>query len=264
VYLSAALGYDDNVTLVSDSTVLEVSGQSDVFAEAQAGVNLLFDSPWQLDAGLSRVDYFDEDAYDLLSVFGAARYVFDTSDWRHEGRFQISYSRLDNESFEARRSLAFQSSRDLDAHWRFRARYRFSVLEGMGSRYSGLDGTRHEALARLAYRGEGMRYSASYEYQINDQHQDTLPTSRHQIELRAARDVTAWWSVELEAGLQRNQYGNAPLGSETLTELALNLERTLTARWRLLSRYSYTHNDSSAAELDYAVNQISVGVESTF
>lgn len=264
VYLSAAIGYDDNVTLTSDSTVLNVSGKSDAFAEAQAGVNLAFDSPWQLDAGFSHVDYFEEDEYDLVSLFGGARYTFATNGWRHEGRVQISYSRLDNESFETRRSLAFQSTRDLDDRWRFRARYRFSVLDGMGARFAGLDGTRHEALARLSYYADDIRYSASYEYEINHQDEESLPERRHQFGIRAGRDLTPLWSVEFEAAVLRSQYASASYGRETLTELALSLERTLTSRWRLLSRYSYSDNDADSAELDYAVNQISVGLESSF
>lgn len=264
VYLSAGIGYDDNVTLTSDSTVLDVSGRSDVFTEAQAGVNLVFDSPWRVDAGFSHVDYFEEDDYDLVSLFGGVRYSFDAQDWAHEGRFQVSYLRLNNDSFETRRSLSFQSTRDLDEHWRFRARYRFSLLDGMGSRYSGLDGTRHEALTRVSYYADDIRYSASYEYEINRQDQDSLPTRRHQFEFRAGRDLSRWWSVEVEAALQRNRYGKASFGSETLTEVGVSLERTLTSRWRLLSRYSYVDNDSASADLDYVVNQVSIGVESTF
>ena len=263
VYLSAAVGYDDNVSLVSDSSVLNVSGKSDVFTEAQAGLNLLFDSPWQLDAGFSHLDYFDEDAYDMVSIFGAARYLFDTQSWKHEGRFQLSYSRLDNTSFEARRSLSFQSTKDLDSHWRFRARYRFSLLEGMGERYSGLDGTRHQALARIAYRSEGVRYSASYEYEINNQQDESLPTRRQQLRLSGAMDVNPWWSVELEAGVER-QSGKSASPDETLTAIALSLERVLTDRWRLLCRSSYGDNDSDTAALDYTASQISIGVESNF
>jgi hypothetical protein len=263
VYLSAALGYDDNVTLVSDSSVLNVSGESDFFTEAQAGLSVVLDSPWQFDAGFSHLDYFDQDEYDLVSLFGAARYIFDTENWTHEGRFQQSYSRLDNSSFEMRRSLSFQSTRDLDKHWRFRARYRLSFLDGIGARYSGLDGTRHEALARIAYRGAGTRYSASYEYEINDQQEESLPTRRHQLRLRGAMDVNALWSVELEAGIER-QGGRDDFADETLTEIALSLQRVLTDRWRLLCRSSYGDNNSDTAALNYTARQISIGIESSF
>jgi hypothetical protein len=263
VYLSAALGYDDNVTLVSDSSVLDVSGESDVFTEAQAGVSLLIDSPWRFDAGFSHLDYIDQDSYDVVSMFGAARYVFDTQAWTHESGFQLSYARLDNASFQTRQSVSFQSTRDLDPHWRFRARYRFSLLEGIGSRYSGLDGKRHEALARLVYRGEGTRYSASYEYEINDQHEESLPTRRHQLRLRGAIDVNPLWSVELEAGVER-QKGKDAFADETLTQVALNLARVLTSRWRLLCRSSYGDNDSDSSVLSYTASQFSIGVESTF
>lgn len=260
-YASASFGHDDNVALTSDADVLEVSGEEDAFLEAQAGMSAVLNSSWRVDAGLDQIDYLDLNEFDLLSTHAAARYRLASEQWTHEARLQLTYSRVGGDSFETRRAISFQSSRAIASEWWFRARYRFSHLNGLGS-YDGLDGTRHEAQARFLYSLAPLRFSVSFEYELNDQRSDFLASDRQEVRLFAERELSANWAVETDAAVQISQYDVG--GTDTLLEAGLGLSRSLSEQSRLLARLVHSKSESDDSTLDYDVNQISLGAEVRF
>lgn len=260
-YASAGFGHDDNVALAPNSDVLEVSGRDDAFAEVQAVLSIPVDSHWRIEGGLDQIDYLDLDEFDLLSTHAAARYRFTAEDWTHEARAQMSYSRVGGDSFETRRTISFQSTRELSSEWSFRARYRFSHLEGFGS-YDALDGTRHEAQARFVYNPAPIRLTLAFEYELNDQKSDFLASDRQEVQILAERELTSEWAIEAEMAVQRSQYDGG--GSDTLMDLGLALVRVLNDQWRVIGRYVHSRNESRDPMLDYDLNQILVGAEVGF
>lgn len=55
-YASMGAGYDDNVALVSDSSVIGVSGVDDSFAEGQLALSMPLAQSWRLDASIAALD----------------------------------------------------------------------------------------------------------------------------------------------------------------------------------------------------------------
>jgi tetratricopeptide (TPR) repeat protein len=260
-YATAVVGYDDNVALAPDSDVLAVSGKTDGFLESQAGATAILDSHWRVEAGLDHLNYLDLDEFDLLSTYAAGRYRFAHEDWRYEARMQTTYRFVGGDSFEARRAISFQGTRELNPEWLFRARYRFSHLDGLGSR-DGLDGTRHEVQARFTYTAGPVRSIFSYEYEKNDQRSRALASDRQEVQVLVERELTSQWSVEGDAAVRQSEYDAG--GTDTLMEVGLNLARTLNAQWRVVGRFAHSRNESDNPRLAYNVNQVSVGAEIRF
>jgi len=261
-YASFGAGYDDNVALVSSADVLGISGVDDGFAEAQLAVGGPLAGPWRFDASLSHLDYASLDEFDQLGAQGGVRYRVLLSDWTNDVTAQFAYRMLDGNGFENRRTLGLQASRDLAADWRLRAQYRFSDIDGM-NQFSGVTGESHDAGVRLS-RTEHV-WEAGVEYRFETSHHDdrNLSAVRHQVTLEARRKLSENWLLGLDATVRTSRYDLQANGNENLTEIAVAATRTLGTYWRLVLRYSYTHNQADLAEFNYDSNRIAAALEAS-
>jgi tetratricopeptide (TPR) repeat protein len=259
-YASLGAGYDDNVALVSSAEVLGVSGVDDAFAEVQLAVGGPLAQPWRFDASLAYLDYADLDAFDQLGVQGGARYRVSLRDWTDDFFAQLAYLTLDGASFENRRMVGMQASRDLSREWRIRAQYRFSDVDGMGE-FSGVTGQSHEAAVRLSRSGQPWDFEVEYRFETSDSDDRNFSATRHQLALDASRNLSENWLLWLDATLRNSRYDLPDNGNEHLVEVAVAVARTLSARWRLVLRYDFTHNDAHRADFNYERNRITAIVE---
>jgi hypothetical protein len=259
-YASFGGGYDDNVALVSSADVLGISGVDDAFAEAQLAVSGPLAGPWRFDASLSHLDYATLDEFDQLGAHGGVRYRVVLSDWTNDATAQFSYRMLDGKGFENRRTLGLQASRNLAADWRLRAQYRFSDIDGM-NQFSGVTGDSHDAGVRLSRSGHVWETGVEYRFETSDHDDRNLSATRHQLALDADLKVTEIWTLSLDATLRTSRYNLQANGTEDLIELGLSAVRTLSARWRLVLHYSYTHNNADLAEFSYDRNRVTVALE---
>jgi hypothetical protein len=259
-YSSFAIGYDDNVALVSGGDVLGVSNTEDTFAELQAAITAPLTGPWRFDGGLVMLDYQDLDSFDQLSINGSARYRLSVGDWRGEAGVQLAYSTLDHEGFESNAMLIMQATRSLAEEWRLRLRYRFSNINGLDS-FQGLDGTRHELGVRGTWRRDGWDVNVQYRYDTTDYQEESLSFDRHQLLIGAQRDVDENWSVQAILVFDRSSYATADNSVEDRAEVELAVSRSFGRRWRAVMRYAYADNRAELPEFDYQRNRISAGVE---
>ncbi|MBL8270690.1 MAG: outer membrane beta-barrel protein [Steroidobacter sp.] len=171
---------------------------------------------------------------------------------------QLTHTLLDGENFESRRSLMLQTTRQLSPTLYARARYRFNDIEGFDD-YSGLTGQRHEAGASLDWNRDAWDIGIEYRIEIGDYDDDSLSATRHLLRADIERMFGADWTVLFEVSRRHSDYDND--GSEDRSEVSLALTRTLSSRWDLVLRHTYTDNDADQAEFDYRGNRISLGVE---
>lgn len=261
-YATFGLGYDDNVALVSNSEVLGISDSKDAFAEAQLTLGTPFADAWRIDGGLMLVDYQDLNSFDQLGANAGARYRWSLGDWTNDVGGRLSYSAIDGAGLENRRALSLQTRRDLHSELRVRGRYTFNHLDGLND-YKGLSGIRQDLSARVDWAPDDWDVGAEYRYEIADYDDETLSATRHQLRIDVERALTADWFVLFEAIRRHSDYDSEFNGSEDRTELALTVTRTLTSRWRLVVRHTYTDNKAALREFDYRGNRISAGVEAT-
>jgi hypothetical protein len=173
----------------------------------------------------------------------------------------MTYSRVGGDSFETRRAISFQGTRELNSQWLFRARYRFSHLDGLGP-YDGLDGTRHELQGRFTYSVGPTLLSISLEHLLNDQRSDFLASDRQQVQILVEREIAPQWTVEADTAIQQSRHDAG--GTDRLMEVGFNVARAVNAQWRVVGRFAHSRNESDAAALDYDVNQVSVSADIRF
>lgn len=261
-YAGFGIGHDDNVALVSNSDVLGISDRADNFAEAQFALSTPIGDSWRLDGGVILVDYQDLDSFDQLGVQGGGRYRWSVGEWTNDAGLQLAHTTLDGASFESRRALFVQTSRDLRSDLTVRGRYRFSDIDGHNE-FRGLSGRRHELGATLDWLQAAWDFRFGYELEIGDYDDASLSATRHELSFDAEREFAMDWTFLFEASQRRSSYDDDTNGNEQRTELALALTRMLTSRWQVFLRYTYTNNDAGASAFDYRGNRISAGVEAT-
>ena len=262
-YAALGAGHDDNVALVSNSDVLGISGTEDTFIETQLALSAPLDRPWRLDAGLSYVDYQQLDTFDQLGVSGGGRYGWRTGDWRHDAGLQLTYSLLDGEGFENRRTLLLQTTNRALGDARLRLRYRFHDIEGLND-FSGLSGRRHDAGARINWSRRSWDFGAEFSFDVGDYDDPALSATRRRLGIEIQRSFSAGWAVLFEASQRHSDYDLDSNGSEARTELALSLNKSFGTRWRLILRHAYTDNVADVPDFDYRGNRFSAGLEAIF
>jgi tetratricopeptide (TPR) repeat protein len=261
-YAGFGIGHDDNVALVSNSDVLGISDSADNFAEAQIAASMPIADFWRLDGSVTLVDYQELDSFDQLGAQVGGRYRWIVGDWTNDAGLQLAQTLLDGSSFESRRALFVQTRRDLRSDLTVRGRYRFSDIDGHDE-FRGLSGRRHELGATLDWTQADWDFRFGYQLEIGDYDDDSLSATRHELRFDAASEFATDWTAELEASVRRSNYDDDTNGNEQRTELALALTRTLSSRWQVFLRYSYTNNDADASAFDYTGNRISAGVEAS-
>jgi hypothetical protein len=257
-YASFGVGYDDNVALISDSEVLDLSGREDGFAEAQVAVSTSL-LPWRFDASLVTIDYFELNRFDQFGIQGGARYRFAYDGWSNDVALQSAYSTLDGQGFESRAFVTVRGRRSLRLDWDFTARYRFSHIEGLNE-FDGVGGRQHEALVELAHSIDQWDLTVGYELELSDHDDETLSAKRHQLHASLARELSSDWSIEAESAVLRTSYDEAN-DDETQIEMAFAVARSLNATWRIIGRYTYADNDADVPEFNYSRNRIMILLE---
>ena len=260
---SLAAGYDDNVALVSGGDVLGVSGIDDAFVEMQLAAAGPMVGPWRFDGSVVFLDYQDLNEFDQLNLIGGARYRLPLGEWTGEAALQLSYATLDSEGFESRQMLLLQATRALSEEWRLRARYRFSLIDGLDG-FEGLDGSRHELGVRGTWRRDSWTVDLRYRYDTSDYDDANLSFDRHQLAADVQRDLDEHWAVEAGLSFDHSKYEVAANGSEQRFELTLAVSRSLNDTWRAVVRYAYADNEADLPEFNYGRNLVSAGIEATW
>ena len=114
--LSVGLGYDDNVTLESDSLVA-VSNTSDGFAEVFGFTQGLLsgsrENGWLLKGSLFGDFYFDQTDYSLTDMNLGLYKTFPLSAWENEAGAYLSYATLGGDSYTQSANLSWNSRREV-------------------------------------------------------------------------------------------------------------------------------------------------------
>lgn len=259
-YAALAAGYDDNVALVADSSLIQVSGSEDSFAELQLAFSAPLAKPWQLDASAILTDYQDLDRFDQVNFQGGGRYRVAAGRLNVDMGLQFAYATLDHEGFESKRMAQLQASTPLDERWLFRARYRFSDIDGLNE-FESLGGSRHEVALRAARQGPVWTFGVEYRFDANDYEDEALSAQRHQIGVDVERTFSHGWVVLAGATARHSKYELTASGTEDRSDVTLGLAKTLGAHWRLVVRYAYAQNDADLPDLNYERNQVSATLE---
>jgi hypothetical protein len=262
-YSRGGVGYDDNVSLRSDSIEGSASGDSDGYGELIFAGSYSFGS-WRFDTGGAVTEYFDQDEYSQSSLsLGGARGFALENWWLEMGVHGAEYS-LGGAAFERNVTATLQANRTFYGGGRIRAQLRGGAVDGQGE-YWGLTGERIEA--GFYYDRSWRRWTFGAHTRVQDNtSEDALYASRWiQLGAEVRYVASPLWGVVASAALRRIQH---PAVSDTLPgwddnrqTLLLGVTRSIRRYMQLFLRCQLERNDSPVADYDYDRNWIALSLE---
>ena len=262
-FAAAGAGYDDNVTLSSGGTAVQVAKESAAYADVLLTGSALLGERWRVDGDVTYLDYFGLDGYDQLGLNIGARYRLGFEEWRTDVGAQLGTTLLDGSSFEQRQTLFAQTTRTLSDEWFVRLRYRLAFVDG-AEEFAGLDGLRHDAAVRLTYANPIWETNFGYRLEVTDYDSAELSATRHHVFVDASWALTARWTLRGSLALRHSEYDDATVGKEDRVDTLAGAEYRLDRRWNLVMQYLFANSNADEDALDYRRNRIFIGAEAAF
>jgi hypothetical protein len=262
-FAAAGAGYDDNVTLSSGGTAVEVAKESAPYADLLLTGSALLSERWRFDGDITYLDYFGLDGYDQLGFNLGARYRLGFDEWRTDLGAQLGATLLDGESFEQRQTLFVQSTRTLNDEWYVRLRYRLGIVDG-ADEFAGLDGLRHDAAVRFTYSQVAWETSFGYRLEVTDYDSPALSATRHHVFVDSSFALTSRWTLRGSLAMRHGEYEDEAVGKEDRIDTLAGAEYRLDRRWTLVMQYLFANSNADEDVLDYRRNRVFLGAEAAF
>lgn len=270
-YISAGLGYDDNVELVADSDVLQASNQEDSFADLFVFLKrtITTDSSASgsfLQSGLSFLKYAEINEYDTGTANLELFYWKKLGTYQVEGGTGYHYIFFDGKSYEQSPMLSMQISRPLWSANLLRFLYRLNYLDNLNEDYDYLTGWRHRAMAELSGKWGSFRGYLAYTLEANNRDDDDYSPLRHTF----TTGLKVRLQDNLDGGLtfsyRDSDYdisNQSDREEEQLTTTA-TLTYYLQNGWEMSCKVQHTDNESNYSSYDYKKEAVILSVARFF
>lgn len=284
-FLSMGLGYDDNLTLESDTSAL-ASETSDVFYEffgfTQGVLSGAYQHGWLFRGSLFADLYDERSDYSLAELNLGLYRRLPIASWQTEGGFYTTWSTLDGDPYLSSGNLVFDTRRTLSDSLTLRFRLRFKAIHSLQHESEGLEGEVFDMRSEGIWAVDegGGRLRSYYELELNDREDIETPTSftslsptRHILYLEYRRDLTPDWQVKTSGSYRRSRYNQANRDAGGLSEtrldkrLNLALELSRLSMWKgcqLGLEYRYTDNRSNIDSYSYSRNILLINIMKSY
>lgn len=276
--LTAAAGYNDNVTLTANNQTLQTTRQPDSFAEllatATGGWGSGSSAP-RWDASLYNVSYRELTENNITELLLGASQPAVLAKWRLDAGGQWQYVLREGQRFQQIGSLRFEGSREWPSRREVRIALLFSTIDALDGDFEFLAGSRQQADVSLAQpAGRGL-IRTGIALERNDRKDLTTATeffsyspTRYGVRVEGVWPVTTHWRLEPAARYYANRYadpdrranGVIATREDEYLELSLRAKRRLVLPWQLVAEYTYVHNTSNLPEFTYSQRLILIGV----
>lgn len=273
-YVSARLGYDDNITAAPSGFVQDVSDSFyDLFASVEGVVSGSRKQGWTVDASYFTMDFSDNDDYDdsQLSVGISKRQP--VADWDVKTHVSISNRDYADEDFQSIVKLDLQGITPLSRSQRIYLRYMYEDISSDNTLYDYLQGWRQRA--RFEYRNYQRKYISQlyYELELNDREDldisgyvASYSPTRHSIRGQYTYNIDARWSL---TGDLSYRYSDYPVTisqdrQDDRWRLVADADYRLDKTTKLRTRIEYIDNASTLDIYDYDKSVISIGLSKLF
>jgi hypothetical protein len=265
--LDFALGYDDNVALIDESTIPTGQTADSGFAEL-VGV---FSGPigsgsgLRFDGSLYAVNYMDAGEFDQTALRIGGFYHWRRSDWRFDIGPYLNRSTLAGDGFEQRLGLSMTARKQLGVSSLIRLRLTHATVDEIDSRYAFIAGSRNQLTLGWDKYGANGRLSLEYQLEDNDRADPGVSPSRNQVRLRYRYAINPKLRFDTSISLRDSAYDDLAVArNEDLTEFSVGLSRELRGGWELRGSYLWSDNDSSLERYSYSRNRTLVGISRAF
>lgn len=282
---SVAVGYDDNVVLLNDQSLTQVSDKQDYFAEALVSASGFVqgdvDGGWRADLSGYYRAYRDLDDYDYGNAAAGLTYnrIGYGAQWQLGGRVDAQFVGGDAYAFIS--SVRAQMLHPVGP-FNLRIRNDVSYVDGAAD-FDYVTGWQDRFAVQLNRTFAKTRLRFGYELELNDRRDYATTTEFfsysplwNRIYVDATRFVSDTMDVQLRAEYQTGKYADENVQTNpdnTVTIAKRDDDRFITSlrttyrlsdAWDVFGEYAYTNNSSKFSEYEYHDNQISIGIERPF
>ena len=273
-YLSANLGYDDNITASPSDAVQDVSDSFyDIFVSADTVIQGQREQGWLIDASYFRIDFMDNDLYDDSQLGVGIRNQRDVGDWALKTHVSFSQRDYADEDFQSIVKFDLLGKTSLSRAERLYLRYIYEDINSDNTLYDYLQGWRQRA--RIEYRNY-QRLSNSqlyYELELNDR-QDINVTgysasyspTRHGVHGKYTHIIDARWSLTGDVSYRFSDYPATITQSrqDDRWRFAIEADYRLDKKTRLRTKLQHISNESTLDIYDYDKSVLTVGLTRLF
>lgn len=273
-YISANMGYDDNITATPGDPALGISDTYyNLFALVDTVIAGRRRNGWVADATYYRVDFSDTDIYDEDQfAFGIRREAV-LSSWETRFHFDLSRKNFGGEDFQSIAKLDVSGKRALSKTEKIYLNYRYEDITSDNIIYDYLEGWRQRV--KLEYRDyAGKNYKQLYyELELNDRSNlvtstyayDYSPT-RHTIRGKYARTLNEQWQVSGDASYRLSDFPESTSFDRNDDQMRLMLSATYSfdKTLKLKAGWLFVDNASSVDIYDYEKTIMTLGISKLF
>ena len=273
-YVSANLGYDDNITSASDDSVL---GDSDSFYDLYASVDYLISGKrregWVADANLYSIDYSDTDNYDEYQYALGIKRALLLNDWETSAQLSLSKSVFGEDDYLSTTKIDLYGRKVLSSNDRLYLRYRLEDINSDQQLYDYLDGWRQRFKVEFRQYNRDDSRQVYYELELNDRSE--LVTSlyaydysplRHTIHAKYIRYLNDRWHLSSDLSYRLSNYPDSTSMNRNDEQLRLELgaDYRIDSSFKLTAKLQFTNVDSSEDRYSYDKSVIRFGLSKFF
>lgn len=275
---NAHIGYDDNVTLLADSQLLNSSNRGDSFIDAFYFGRLTLNSSgpyvWNVDGSVYTQQYSSLHNYNLSMLLASGSLQRDISVWRLKSELSMALFTLAGNGLYRTQTLKL-SARWRRQAWQWRGEFELSGIDAANAAYEYLGGSMYRSKIRADWRQDKKhRYKASYTYETNDRNDLTTATTfssysptrqtlKVSLETDLNRHLSSSFGVDGRYSRYRDQNistTSAPIQrQEQRYRFNVGVTYKLRAAIELTGEYNLTRNFSNIDRYDYTSNVVKFG-----
>jgi hypothetical protein len=274
LYLSAGIGFDDNITAAPADTTL---GREDSFADLFVSLDWMLlgqrGNGWALEATWFGLDYSDNDDIDLQQYQVGAKKEFRLKAWANSLHLNAGRGEIGGEDYQSSASIEIQGQRKLGANRRLNLRYKYDDIRSEQDTYNYLEGWRQRARIELRQFNKGYTTQFYYQFEANDRDYLVTPgysydysPTRHSLLAKYNRLLAGNWTLSSELALRFSDYP-ASIDFDRDDEqwkLSLSAAYRFDRSLNLTTRLQHISNESSVDRYDYEKSSIKLSISKLF
>jgi hypothetical protein len=254
-----AVGYDDNVALLDESSLPAGMSTESPLLEAFGYVSgrVGAESAVRIDASAylvrySRAGEFDQDGLQL-----AVAYLWEAGSWQLDAGPHYNYNTLAGEGFERRVGASMTARYPLGQTTSMSLRFVHDDVGALSDDYRFVKGTRDRLSVGFEQRGERGKLALGYVHERNDRLSPNVSPQRHEVFAGYQHALTADWSLGVQGLLRTSRYEQlAEPRDEDLSQVSVTATREFGSGWQIYGAYRVSENSSNVDLFSYDRNRL--------
>lgn len=272
--LSFNLGHDDNISSVSEDSVL---GTADSFYEISASSNVLIEGRrkygWLADVAVYGIKYSDIDANDQNAFALGIERTIQFAGWDTGAHISVSDITYGGDDLQTIAKLSFRGRKQMSKNEWINMRYRYGYIKSDQTIYDYLEGWRQRVSFEYQYLTKKNITQLLYEFELNSRGElvtsigtyEYSPT-RHTVRGIYTHLINKQWWLTGDVSYRFSDFEALQTIDRDDDQwlFALSTDYHFDKTFKLTATYQYTDNLSTLDQYSYDKSVIRVGLSKTF